>query len=149
MWLCIYLLTDFLSTLFYPLSPTSALLFPPLPLTPPIIQLGLICSLSGSLCLAASYPFSELVFRIGGRLEGGAVSEEAACTVGSFANTAIFSLWTAAYTAPRWKEEVTSYTKPGQSVRRTVSQTDRQTDRETDRLTYRQTANQRINIRLY
>ena len=73
------------------------------------------------------------------------MSEEAACTVGSFANTAIFSLWTAAYTAPRWKEEVTSYTKPGQSVRRTVSQTDRQTDRQRNRQTDIQTDSEPTN----
>ena len=37
---------------------------------------GLICSVVGSLSLAASYPFSELVFKRGEAEEGGAISEE-------------------------------------------------------------------------
>ena len=41
---------------------------------------GLICSVVGSLSLAASYPFSELVFKRGEAEEGGAISEEMVST---------------------------------------------------------------------
>ena len=42
---------------------------------------GLICSVVGSLSLAASYPFSELVFKRGEAEEGGAISEEMVSTL--------------------------------------------------------------------
>jgi len=84
--------------------------------------LGLIFSLVGSLCLAASYPFSELVFKpppgsakrdeTPGCGEG-PITEEAACVVGSLVNTFLFTVWTLAYTVPRWQSEVVYYTKPG------------------------------------
>jgi hypothetical protein len=75
--------------------------------------IGLVCSLSGSLCLAASYPFSELVFVTGETEASGPITEEAACVVGSLLNNLIFTVWTLAYTLPRWQSEVVHYTKPG------------------------------------
>ena len=33
--------------------------------------------------------------------------------MGSLLNTFLFSVWTAAYTAPRWESEVAAYAKPG------------------------------------
>ena len=78
---------------------------------------GLVCSVVGSACLAASYPYSELVFKRGERdpTGKGAISEEMACCIGSAINSVIYTVYTLAYTAPRWKEDVTDYAKPGQS----------------------------------
>lgn len=76
---------------------------------------GVLCSLAGSLCLAGSYPVSELVFKVGATLEKGPVSEEAACTIGSLLNTLIFTGWTLAWTLPRWEEKVADHAKAGRS----------------------------------
>ena len=62
-----------------------------------------VFSLVGSFCLAASYPTSELVFRYGGDAP---VSEELGCFCGCIFNVVAFSIWTAAYTVPRWEEVV-------------------------------------------
>lgn len=75
---------------------------------------GLICSVTGSLSLAASYPFSELVFVRGSKEADGAISEEMACCVGSLFNSIIYTAWSLVYTAPRWQEAVLDYAKPGE-----------------------------------
>mmetsp|Transcript_29124 Transcript_29124/g.37579 ORF Transcript_29124/g.37579 Transcript_29124/m.37579 type:complete len:384 (+) Transcript_29124:117-1268(+) len=75
--------------------------------------LGFICSLFGSLSLAASYPFSEMVFIQGNKEKYGVITEEMACAVGSLINTFIFTIWTCVYTIPNWKETILHYTKPG------------------------------------
>mmetsp|Transcript_57317 Transcript_57317/g.125545 ORF Transcript_57317/g.125545 Transcript_57317/m.125545 type:complete len:367 (+) Transcript_57317:28-1128(+) len=64
---------------------------------------GFTTSAVGSLCLAASYPFSELVFQLGASHRP---AEEMACFLGSVFNVVIFSVWTAVYTVPRWNEAV-------------------------------------------
>ena len=74
---------------------------------------GFSASLLGSLCLAASYPFSEMVFARGAAEPAGRITEEMACVVGSFLNTGAFTLWTLCYTVPRWHETVGAYTRPG------------------------------------
>ena len=51
---------------------------------------GLICSVVGSLSLAASYPFSELVFTKGALEDEGSISEEMACCVGSLFNAVLY-----------------------------------------------------------
>ena len=60
-------------------------------------------SLLGSLCLAASYPLSELFFRLAGDAPP---SEEMGCLVGSLFNVVLFSGWTLAYTVPHWEADV-------------------------------------------
>lgn len=75
--------------------------------------LGLVCSMAGSFCLAASYPFSELTFKLGEREDLGPVSEEMACVVGSLLNSFLFGVWTVVYTVPNWQEGISHYTKPG------------------------------------
>jgi len=77
-------------------------------------MMGLGCSLIGSLFLAASYPFSELIFKTGESEPDGSISEEMACCAGSFINSVLFTVWTLIYTVPRWEESVTSYAKPGE-----------------------------------
>ena len=63
---------------------------------------GLICAAVGSLCLAASYPLAELVFRSASTGIHGLPSEELCSCVGSLVNVAAFTAWTLAYTVPRW-----------------------------------------------
>ena len=60
---------------------------------------GLLCSMFGSLCLAASYPLAELVFRLAPRAPP---SPELACVAGSLLNVSFFTLWTLAHTVPNW-----------------------------------------------
>ena len=81
---------------------------------------GILCSLVGSLCLAASYPFSELVFKVGESQKAGPITEEMACVVGSFVNVLVFTIWTGVYTLPRWEEDVQYYTKPGHGTEKIV-----------------------------
>ena len=40
------------------------------------------------------------------------MSEEMACFVGSLLNTCIFTVWTLAYTVPRWETDIASHIKP-------------------------------------
>jgi len=61
--------------------------------------LGAVTSALGSLFLAASYPLAELTFR----LARSPPAEEAAAFYGSLVNVALYSAWTALYTAPRWQ----------------------------------------------
>ena len=80
---------------------------------------GVGCSLIGSLFLAASYPFSELVFRVGKNPVTGKVdpiSEEMSCFVGASVNTLVFGIWTLAYTCQDWHTYVTALVKPGEQV---------------------------------
>lgn len=74
---------------------------------------GLGASLLGSLCLAASYPLSELVFARGAAEPAGRLTEEMACVAGSLLNTGAFTLWTLVYTVPRWHAAVSAFTLPG------------------------------------
>jgi len=95
---------------------------------------GIVCSCTGSLFLAASYPFSELVFKLGEEEEigdeetevtsiditgtetvrvGGCVGEEMSCFVGSLLNTVLFTVWTLAYTVPHWQTGVADFVRPG------------------------------------
>jgi drug/metabolite transporter (DMT)-like permease len=83
-------------------------------------SVGLGASLLGSLCLAASYPFSELVFVRGSREPAGRLTEEMACVAGSLLNTCAFTLWTMAYTLPRWHATVGVYTLPGHGAVKTA-----------------------------
>eukprot|EP00937_MAST-01D_sp_MAST-1D-sp2_P004182 g4182.t1 len=80
------------------------------------LTLGLICSIVGSFCLAASYPFSELVFKRGEADPSGKgpISEEMACCVGSAFNSVIFTFWTLGYTMQRWQTDVYDFAKPGE-----------------------------------
>jgi len=64
-------------------------------------------SACGSFFLAASYPFSELVFNNKNDPAEVAPSEESACMWGSLINAVIFTAYTLAYTVPKWKELVT------------------------------------------
>jgi len=64
---------------------------------------GFVCSMLAALCASLSYPFSEQVFRAA---EGKAPGEETACFFGSAINVLAFSIWTAAYTVPRWHESI-------------------------------------------
>jgi drug/metabolite transporter (DMT)-like permease len=75
---------------------------------------GLVFSVVGSACLAASYPFSELVFKRGEQEPAGPISEEMACCVGSAINSVIYTIYTVAYTVPRWDELVTKHANPGE-----------------------------------
>ena len=75
---------------------------------------GLVFSVVGSACLAASYPFSELLFKRGDKEPEGPISEEMACCAGSAINSVVYTLYTLAYTVPRWDELVTQHSKPGQ-----------------------------------
>jgi drug/metabolite transporter (DMT)-like permease len=74
---------------------------------------GVSCSLLGSFFLAASYPFSEKVFRLGALTPRGPPKAETACFFGALINTLIYVVYTCVYTVPRWDEEVTSYWKEG------------------------------------
>ena len=66
---------------------------------------GVICAAAGSLCLASSYPFAELVFR--SSAAGPTPPTEEMCSLlGSLVNVGIFGIWTVAYTMPRWDELV-------------------------------------------
>lgn len=76
---------------------------------------GLFCSLGGSLLLAASYPLSELVFRISKEKELGQVREETACFLGALINSIGYSLYTIFHTIPHWKKDISDYIKPGSS----------------------------------
>ena len=88
-------------------------------------DVGLACAVAGSVCLAASYPLAELVFKPGA--EGPVkdpwspvdLTEEVPVTtqppppaaelcslLGSVATVLPFSLWTVAYTVPRWQQAV-------------------------------------------
>ena len=60
---------------------------------------GLVCAFAGALCLAASYPLAEMVFRSG---RTHAPSAEACALAGSLVNIAAFLIWQLAYTLPRW-----------------------------------------------
>jgi len=62
---------------------------------------GLICSVVGSLSLAASYPFSELVFKRGEAEEGGAISEEMVSTLSTTPGCIDAPRWAALLT--RWR----------------------------------------------
>ncbi len=62
--------------------------------------IGFAASAAGSLCLAAAYPLSELVFR---SAPGTPPAEEMACFLGSVLNVGIYGFWTLAYTLPRWQ----------------------------------------------
>jgi hypothetical protein len=53
---------------------------------------------AGSLFLAASYPLTELTFR----LSRGPIPEESAAFHGALINVVLFSTWTVCYTVPRW-----------------------------------------------
>ncbi len=64
---------------------------------------GLVCSMLGSLLLATSYPLSELVFRLA---PAAPPSAEMACFLGSLINVVLITVWTVAYTLPRWDEAV-------------------------------------------
>jgi drug/metabolite transporter (DMT)-like permease len=66
---------------------------------------GVACAFVGSLCLAASYPLAELVFR---SAPSGAhpPTAEVCSFVGSLVNVLLFLVWTVAYTVPRWEELV-------------------------------------------
>ena len=88
----------------------------PHPISAPSFTLGLLCSLIGSFFLAASYPFSEKVFRLGRNEVDGPVHAETACALGALINSILFSIWTAAYTVPRWKTEIADYAKPGENL---------------------------------
>eukprot|EP00942_MAST-04A_sp_MAST-4A-sp1_P000141 g141.t1 len=76
-------------------------------------SIGLVCSLVGSFFLAASYPFSEKVFRIGRETLKGPVKEETACFFGALINAAIYTIYTFIHTIPRWQNEIVDYIKPG------------------------------------
>ena len=90
--------------------------------------IGLIAAAVAALFLAASYPTAELVFRLADRPPSEArglrvlhvrastslssspplpiPSQEVACFLGSLFNTGAFTLWTLAYTVPRWHAAV-------------------------------------------
>jgi drug/metabolite transporter (DMT)-like permease len=74
---------------------------------------GMTCSLLGSFFLAASYPFSEKVFRLSASGPLGPVREETACFFGALINVFFAVVWTCAYTIPRWDKEINAYIKPG------------------------------------
>ena len=76
--------------------------------------LSMLCTVLGSFFLAASYPFSEKVFRISGSGPSGQIREETACFFGALVNLFAFSVWTCAYTIPRWDTAIEAYTKPGE-----------------------------------
>ena len=65
---------------------------------------GLLCSMLGSVCLATSYPLAEAVFRLAP--PGEAPSEEMACVCGNVVNVVAITMWSLAYTRPRWQEAV-------------------------------------------
>lgn len=67
-------------------------------------SVGLACSMLGSLFTAASYPVSELVFRLAP--PGAPPAEELVCLLGSLLNAAVFTGWTVFYTLPRWDDAV-------------------------------------------
>jgi len=67
-------------------------------------SVGVACSMLGSLFSAASYPVSELVFRLAP--PGAPPAEELVCLLGSLLNAAVFTAWTLFYTLPRWDEAV-------------------------------------------
>ena len=46
----------------------------------------------------------------------GPVHAETACALGALINSILFSIWTAAYTVPRWKTEIADYAKPGENL---------------------------------
>jgi uncharacterized membrane protein len=66
---------------------------------------GLLCAALGSLCLAASYPLAELVFRTR-HCGSSRPSEEFCSAVGSLVNVCGFGAWTLLYTRPRWHDLV-------------------------------------------
>eukprot|EP00943_MAST-04B_sp_MAST-4B-sp1_P000005 g5.t1 len=80
---------------------------------PNSFTVGLLCSLTGSFFLAASYPFSEKVFHLGRETLRGPVKEETACFFGALVNASIFTIYTMVHTIPNWKSEITNYIKPG------------------------------------
>jgi drug/metabolite transporter (DMT)-like permease len=82
--------------------------------SPGSFWVGMTCSLVGSFFLAASYPFSEKVFRLSAAGPLGPVKEETACFFGALVNTFFFVVWTCVYTIPRWDSEINAYIKPGQ-----------------------------------
>ena len=75
---------------------------------------GMTCSLLGSFFLAASYPFSEKVFRLSASGTLGPVREETACFFGALVNAFFAIVWTCVYTIPRWDTEINAYIKPGE-----------------------------------
>lgn len=88
----------------------------PNPITAPgSFTIGLLCSLIGSFFLAASYPFSEKVFRLGRETLKGPVKAETACFFGALINASFFTIYTLIHTIPNWKSEITDYMKPGDS----------------------------------
>merc|ERR1711865_613859 len=78
---------------------------------------GVAASATGSFCLAASYPFSELVFKNKQDPEEVAPTEESACMWGSLINAVVFTVYTLAYTVPQWRDLVVD---PGWSDPSTV-----------------------------
>jgi len=67
---------------------------------------GVTASATGSFCLAASYPFSELVFKNKHDPDEVPPTEESACCLGSFINAVVFTVYTLAYTVPKWDDLV-------------------------------------------
>jgi len=67
--------------------------------------LASVSGAAGALCLAASYPLAELVFKLAPR---GTMppSEEACAFSGALLNVLVFGTWTLAFTVPRWTELV-------------------------------------------
>jgi len=65
--------------------------------------IGIVAAAAGALCLAASYPLAELVFRLAPKSPP---ASEACSFVGSLLNVSAFGVWTLAYTVPRWDELV-------------------------------------------
>ena len=63
---------------------------------------GVVASSLGSLFLAASYPLTELTFRLA-RVPP---PEELAAFYGALINVTLYTAWTVAYTLPRWHELV-------------------------------------------
>ena len=80
---------------------------------------SVIAALIGSLCLAASYPLSELVFR----LTRVPPPVELVSAYGSLVGVVVFSTWTVVHTLPRWHEMIIEpiYTSARPSIRWAVA----------------------------